>query len=187
MSRVDVHRFGIGAARNRRRVAGLTLVEVMCAVALLLVLATIAMPLARNTVQRHKEAELRRDLNVICAAIDRYHQYAITGAIKPWDPDWEGYPPDLETLVEGVEITGTATGGRQKVVKILREIPVDPLTGERTWGLRSYQMDPDTKGWDQKNVWDVYSLSSGTALDGTSYSDWGCEDTSPGEPGFRLW
>src|SRR5438093_11537541 len=120
MSRVDVHRFGIGAARNRRRVAGLTLVEVMCAVALLLILATIAMPLARNTVQRHKEAELRRDLNVICAAIDRCHQYASTGAIKPWDPDWQAYPPDLETRVERVEITGTATGGRRWVGDVIR-------------------------------------------------------------------
>jgi len=169
-----------------RELRGMTLVEVVCAIAVLLILVTLAMPLARNAVQRRKEAELHHAMRIMCTAIDRYHRYALSGIIKPWDPDWEGYPPDLETLVEGVELIGTGSGARPKVEKFLREIPMDPMTGERTWGLRSYQMDSDDDGWDGKNVYDVYSLATGTALDGTLYSEWGCEDTSPLEPGFQI-
>jgi general secretion pathway protein G len=174
------------APRSRSRLSGkggVTLVEVVCAMAVLIILTTLAMPLARNAMQRRKEAELHRALNVMCAAIDRYHRYALNGAIKPWDPEWEGYPPDLETLVEGVEVAGQT--GKQRTEKLLREVPEDPLTGERTWGLRSYQNEPD-EGWDGKNVYDVYSLSQGTALDGTNYNEWGCEDVSHNEPGFSL-
>ena len=152
-------------------------------IAVLMILGTMAMPLARNAVKRHREAELRRDLNVMCAAIDRYHRYAMRGAIEPWDPDWEFYPPDLDTLVEGVELNSSS--GKPRTEKFLREIPLDPMTGDRTWGMRSYQQDPEETTWDAKNIWDVFSLSPGTALDGSAYSEWGCEDTSPNEPGIN--
>jgi len=150
---------------------GLTLVEVVCAIALLAILATIAMPLGRNAAVRRREAELRVSLATMRRAIDRYHQLASTGAIQPWDPDWEYYPPDLETLVEGIEVS-SPQAGQVKVEKFLRDIPIDPMTGERDWSLRSYQMDPDDTSWDGKNVFDVRSLSTGVALDGTLYSDW---------------
>ena len=166
--------------------AGFTLVEMICTIAVLAILATVAMPLAQNAVQRRKEVELHRDLEVMCAGINRYHQYALAGAIPSWDPDWNYYPPDLDSLVEGIELNA-AQSGKTQVEAFLREIPVDPLTGERSWGYRSYQMDPDDTTWDGANVFDVYSLSAGTALDGTEYSTWGCEGTTIGSiPGNIL-
>jgi general secretion pathway protein G len=166
--------------RERRNTdSGFTLVEMICTIAVLAILATVAMPLARNAVQRSKEAELRRDLEVMCAGINRYHQYAMAGAIPAWDPDWDYYPPDLDSLVEGIELNA-AQSGKTQVQQFLREIPVDPLTGDRTWGYRSYQMESDDTTWDGANVFDVYSLSTGTALDGSSYSTWGCEGNTIG-------
>ncbi len=150
---------------------GLSLVEMAAALAVLAILTTVAMPLGRNLLIRQRETELRHALTIMRAAIDRYHQAALVGAIKPWDPDWQQYPPDLETLVEGVELTA-AESGRTRVEHYLREIPVDPMTGTPDWILRSYQMDADDTAWDGQNVFDVRSSSTGTALDGTNYSDW---------------
>jgi general secretion pathway protein G len=155
----------------KRNSRGLTLVEMVAAIAVLAILTTVAMPLGRNAMIRKREAELRRDLSLMRAAIDRYHYAALLGAIKPWDPDWQQYPPDLETLVEGVETTA-AEAGRTRVEKFLREIPVDPMTGEADWVLRSYQNEPDDTAWDGENLFDVRSASPGIALDGTNYSDW---------------
>jgi general secretion pathway protein G len=161
----------ISRAPSGRAGRGITLVEVITAMLVLAVLALMAMPLGKNALQRRKEWELRRALSVMRNAIDRYHEFAVVGRIQPWDPDWEFYPPDLETLVEGVEVAGTQ-GGEPRVERFLREIPEDPMTGERAWGLRSYQMDPDETSWDGANLYDVYSLAPGIGLNEMPYSEW---------------
>jgi len=144
--------------------AGLTLVELIIVVAILSVLATAALPIARFTVRREKERELRRDLWQIRAAIDRYKDAADKGAFQI-KADSMGYPPDLETMVNGVDVQG-------KKVRFLRSIPVDPMTGSNEWALRSNQDDPDSDSFGGQNVFDVHSKSTGTALDGTKYSTW---------------
>jgi general secretion pathway protein G len=144
--------------------AGLTLVELIIVVAILSVLASAAFPIARFTVRREKERELRRDLWQIRAAIDRYKDAADKGAFQI-KADSLGYPPDLETLVNGVDVQG-------KKVRFLRSVPVDPMTGSTEWGLRSNQDDPDSDSFGGQNVFDVHSKSTGTALDGTKYSTW---------------
>ena len=138
---------------------------------ILLILASAIQPLARVTIQRQKESELRRDLRDLREAIDGYYDLVATNqvpatALKPGN---EGYPPDLETLVEGVPINNDASGRK---VKFLRRIPVDPMTGEAEWALRSYQDKPDATRWGGQNVYDVRSMSGGTGLDGTKYSAW---------------
>ncbi len=154
--------------RIRRKIAaGFTLVELIAALTIMLVLTAVALPLARVQVQRRREAELRRSLRDIRQAIDRYKDFADRGMI-PTNADSFGYPPDLETLVKGVPLKGAATAK----YKFLRRIPADPFTGETTWGQRAMQDDPDSKGWGGGNVFDVYSKSYGTALDGTKYEDW---------------
>lgn len=144
--------------------AGLSLVELIVTVAILAILASAAVPLARFRAQREKERELRYDLWQMRAAIDRYKDDAdqMKFQIKL---DSFGYPPDLDTLVNGVDEQG-------KKVKFLRRIPVDPMTGQADWGLRSMQDDADSDSWGGQNVFDVHSKSQGTALDGTKYSDW---------------
>ncbi|HEY8535774.1 MAG TPA: type II secretion system protein [Vicinamibacterales bacterium] len=156
----------------RSRAHGFTYVELLVVVALVSILAAAVMPLAKVTVQRAKEAELRRALREIRTAIDRYKDAVDQGQIPATRvrPGSEGYPPDLETLVNGVEAAGEATSGRK--LKFLRRIPIDPMTGEANWGLRSYEDRPDSKTWGGQNVYDVYSRSEGTALDGTKYQDW---------------
>lgn len=144
--------------------AGLTLVELIIVVAILSILATAAVPIARFQVRREKERELRRDLWEMRAAIDHYKDAADKGAFQV-KADSLGYPPDLQTLVDGVEVQG-------KKVRFLRKIPVDPMTNNAEWGTRSNQDDPDTDSTDGSNVFDVYSKSQGTALDGTKYSTW---------------
>lgn len=144
--------------------AGLTLVELIVVVAILSVLATAAVPIARFQVKREKERELRRDLWEIRAAIDRYKDAADKGAFQV-KADSLGYPPDLETMVKGVDVQG-------KKVRFLRRIPVDPMTGTAEWGMRSNQDDPDSDSFGGQNVFDVYSKSQATALDGTKYSTW---------------
>ncbi len=119
----------------------------------------------RITIVRSREAELRRDLREMRNAIDRYKDMADMMAFQT-AVDSNGYPPDLDTLVKGVTIAGN------KHVRFLRRIPVDPMTGQREWGMRSIQDDPDSTSWGGDNVFDVYSKSQGTALDGTKYSDW---------------
>jgi general secretion pathway protein G len=154
-------------AGSRFAEAGMTLIELILACAILLILATVAVPLARVTVIRHKEESLRYDLRQMRDAIDRYKDDADKNLIQV-QAGTEGYPPDLETLVNGVQLTGA----QDKHVHYLREIPTDPMTGDKDWGLRSVQDDPDTTSWGGDDVFDVYSRSTGTALDGTKYSDW---------------
>ena len=151
--------------RIRSRQAGLTLLEMIIACTILLVLASAAEPMIRITIVRSREAELRRDLREMKNAIDRYKDMADTLAFQT-ELTSNGYPPDLETLVKGVTIAGN------KHVRFLRRIPVDPMTGTRDWGLRSIQDDPDSNSWGGGNVFDVYSKSDRTALDGTKYSEW---------------
>jgi general secretion pathway protein G len=159
-------RRGVGV-RTLRRDAGLTLMELVISCAILLVLATVALPLARNTVKRRKELELRYDLRQMRDAIDRYKDAADAGKIKV-AAGTEGYPPDLDSLVKPQQLTGAP----DKRVRFLREIPTDPMTKSKDWGMRSVQDDPDSSSWGGSNVFDVFSKSSGTALDGTKYSDW---------------
>ena len=144
--------------------AGLTLVELIITVAILGILAAMALPVARFTVKRQKERELRRDLWEMRDAIDRYKDTADRGGIQI-KIDTLGYPPDLQTLVDGVDV-------QEKKVRFLRRIPVDPFTGQADWGMRSNQDDPDSDSWGGQNVFDVFSKSQGTALDGTKYSTW---------------
>lgn len=143
---------------------GLTLVELIVAAAILAILASAAIPVARFQMKRQKERELRYYLWTMRDAIDKYKDAADKGAIQT-KVDSQNYPPDLETLVNGVDIQG-------KKVKFLRHIPVDPMTGNAEWGLRSMQDDPKSDSYGGQSVFDVYSKSQGTALDGTKYSDW---------------
>jgi len=149
---------------RRRTERGLTLVELLVTVAILSILASAAVPIARFKVKRDKERELRRDLWEMRDAIDHYKDAADKGAIQV-KLESQNYPPDLETLVNGVDIQG-------KKVKFLRRIPVDPMTGRPEWGLHSMQDDPQSDSYGGQSVFDVYSKSTSTALDGTRYSDW---------------
>jgi general secretion pathway protein G len=146
------------------RQAGLTLVELIVTVAILAILATAAVPLARFRVQREKERELRYDLWQMRDAIDRYKDAADKHAFQI-KLDSQGYPPDLDTLVKGVDAQG-------KKLRFLRRIPVDPMTGKAEWTLRSMQDEPNSDSWGGQNVFDVASKSQATAMDGTKYSDW---------------
>jgi general secretion pathway protein G len=154
--------------RERRGAGrGFTFVELIAAITILLILTSAALPLARVQVQREREVELRRALRDMRQAIDRYKDFADRGMI-PTKADTFGYPPDLETLVKGVELKGTATAR----YKFLRRIPIDPMTGSADWGMRSMQDDPDSRSWGGQDVFDVFSKSQGIALDGTYYADW---------------
>lgn len=146
---------------------GFTLIELIAAITILLILTTMALPLARVQVQRAHETELHQALRELRQAIDRYKDYSDRGMI-PMKAESYGYPPDLETLVKGVPLKGAATAK----YKFLRRVPVDPMTGSTEWGLRSMQDDPDSRSWSGNNVFDVYSKGTGTALDGTKYADW---------------
>lgn len=150
--------------RDRAGERGLTLVELIVTVAILSILATAAVPIARFQVKREKEQILRYDLWQMRKAIDAYKDAADRHAFMT-KIDTYNYPPDLQTLVDGVDVQG-------KKLKFLRRIPVDPMTGNDDWGLRSMQDDPDSDSWGGQNVFDVYSKSDGTALDGTKYKDW---------------
>jgi general secretion pathway protein G len=147
----------------------MTLLELIIACAILLILSSAALPVARFTVVRQREKELRLDLREMRNAIDRYKDLADRNMIRT-ELGSEGYPPDLQTLVKGVAIGGTGAAGKN--IRFLRRIPVDPITGNAEWGLRAVQDDPDSTSWGGKNIFDVYSKSTGTALDGTKYSDW---------------
>lgn len=155
-------RYPIRTRRPRER--GLTLVELIITCFILSILASAAIPVARFEYKRQKERELHRDLWMLRDAIDRYKDAADRGAFQT-KVDSQNYPPDLDTLVNGVEVQG-------KKLKFLRRIPVDPMTGKAEWGERSMQDDPDSDSWGGQNVFDVYSKSDGTALDGTKYKDW---------------
>jgi general secretion pathway protein G len=144
--------------------SGFTLVELVIATTLLLILTSMALPLARVVIKREKERDLRRALWAMRDAIDRYKDAADRGAFQI-KVGSEGYPPDLQTLVDGVDVGG-------KKLKFLRRIPIDPMTGNTEWGMRSMQDDPDSDSWGGDNVFDVFTKSQGTALDDTHYKDW---------------
>jgi len=146
-----------------RRQHGFTLIELIVATAILAILVGMAVPMAKNAVNRERERELRQDLWMMRDAIDRYKDAAERGAFQI-KVGSEGYPPDLDTLVTGVDVAG-------KKLKFLRKIPVDPIT-KQEWGMRSMQDDKDSDSWGGQNVFDVYSKSDKTALDGTKYKDW---------------
>lgn len=150
---------------------GFTFIELLVVTTLLLILASAVMPLAKVTMQRQREAELRRALREMRTAIDKYKDAVDNGLISNLDVKVgsEGYPPDLETLVEGVSVANDATGRK---LKFLRRIPLDPLTNSTDWGLRAYGDKPDSTSWGGGNVYDVYSKADGTGLDGTKYKDW---------------
>lgn len=186
---------------NRRKSdAGLTLLELIFTIGILLVLSTAAIPVFQLTVQHRKEAELRYDLREMRNAIDRYKDDADKNLIRT-EVGSENYPPDLQTLVDGVTISAgnggigvsaaavasasqlspsqsifSAAGGAlsdmPSKVRYLRKVPVDPMTGKADWGMRSVQDDPGSTSWSGHNVFDVYTQSAGTATDGTKYSDW---------------
>ena len=149
---------------RRRRERGLTLVELIVTIAILAILAGAAAPVTMMAVKRDRERVLRHDLWEMRDAIDRYKDAADRGAFQI-KVDSNGYPPDLETLVDGLDIQG-------KKVRFLRRIPVDPMTGKAEWGYRSMQDDPTSDSYGGQSVFDVHSKSQGTALDGTKYSDW---------------
>ena len=147
----------------------MTLLELIIACTILLILASMALPIARFTVIRQREKELRLDLRDMRNAIDKYKDMADQQKIRV-EVGSEGYPPDLDTLVKGVAMGGGGAGGKN--IRFLRRVPVDPMTGRAEWSMRSVQDDPDSTSWGGNNVFDVYSKSTGTALDGTKYSDW---------------
>jgi general secretion pathway protein G len=152
--------------------SGMTLLELIIACSILAILATMALPVARWTAYRERERELKRDLRQMREAIDRYKDLADRGLIRV-DALSGGYPPDLETLVKGVALAGAASGGAQgKKIRFLRSVPIDPMTQQADWGLRSVEDDSDSTNWGGKDVFDVYSKSTGLAMDGTKYSDW---------------
>jgi general secretion pathway protein G len=184
-----------------RRSRGFTLVEITVTLALMALLAAVIMPITKTVVKREREIELRQNLRLIREALDAYKKLADEKQIEV-EEDSEGYPPDLETLVEGVEVKAGAGGGagttaaatvspgspsslsstagksgpadssEPKIVKFLRRIPRDPMTDSQDWGLRSYQDESDSQVWGGENVYDVYTRSNATALDGTKYQDW---------------
>jgi general secretion pathway protein G len=149
---------------NANKQRGLTLIELIIATTILLILSGMAVPLARVTIKRQREKELRAALWQLRDGIDRYNDAASQNKFQT-KVGSEGYPPDLETLVNGVDVAG-------KKLKFMRRIPIDPMTGGIEWGLRSMQDDPTSDSWDGNNVFDVYTKSTGTALDGTKYKDW---------------
>ena len=143
---------------------GFTMVELLVAMTILMILTAAATPVVRIVIQRNKERELRRDLWQLRDAIDRYKDAADRGSFQV-KVDSQGYPPDLETLVKGVDTNG-------KKMRFLRRIPIDPMTGKDEWGLRSMQDDPDSDSWGGQSVFDIYTKSEGTGLDGTKYKTW---------------
>lgn len=149
--------------------AGLTLLELIVSCAILSLLASMAIPIARFTALRERENMLRYDLRYMRDAIDQYKDLADHGKIRV-DATTGGYPPNLEILVKGVPLTSATGGG--KTIHFLRKIPIDPITRKADWGLRSTEDDPDSTSWGGQNVFDVYSNSQGTALNGTKYSGW---------------
>lgn len=147
-----------------RRQRGFTLIELIVATTILIILTGMAVPIVRVSVQRERERELHQALWTLRDAIDRYKDAADRGSFQT-KVGSENYPPDLDTLVKGVDVAG-------KKLKFLRKVPIDPMTGKNEWGLRSMQDDPDSDSWGEQNVFDVYTKSQGTALDSTKYKDW---------------
>jgi general secretion pathway protein G len=155
----------------RKRESGFSYIELLVAATVLLILASAVIPLARWDQKRRDEVRLKMTLEMMRNAIDQYKKYADEGLIIQEDVEQMGYPRDLEELVEGVPI-GDPHSPDSETIKFLRTIPVDPMTGEAEWGLRSYQDDWDSENWGGENIYDVYSLSRGMALDGSYYAEW---------------
>jgi general secretion pathway protein G len=164
-------RGGNGPGYLRRGEGGYTFIELIIVTAILAILASAVMPLAQVTSQRQREVELRAALRQMRTAIDRFKDAVDQGRIAQTElsPGSEGYPPDLQTLVDGVPLQNDQSGA---MLKFLRRVPVDPMTNSTDWGLRSYQDKPDSASWGRQNVFDVYTKSEATALDGTKYKDW---------------
>jgi general secretion pathway protein G len=159
--------------RRRKSQAGLTLVELIVAFSILLILTTMAVPMARYQVRREREKELRNDLREMHTAIDKYKDLCDQGKIQAGDPEAYCYPVTLEILVEGVKLNNTISGnGQSGKLKFLRRIPKDPMTGDTEWGKRSMQDEPTSDSWGGQNVFDVYSKTIDKASDGKSYSEW---------------
>jgi general secretion pathway protein G len=151
--------------KSRKR--GFTLIELMITVLVISVLVGLAVPLARNTIKREKEIELHTALREVRTAIDKYKDASDKGLIMV-KVDTEGYPENLQVLVDGVQLVGQV----DKKLKLLRRIPKDPMTNSTEWGQRSYQDDPTSSSWGGQNVFDIFTKSEGTALDGSKYKDW---------------
>jgi general secretion pathway protein G len=147
-----------------RQPRGFTLVELIVASAILVILTGMAVPLVRLSIQRERERELRYDLWMMRDAIDRYKDAADRGSFQT-KVGSENYPPDFDTLVNGIDVSG-------KKLRFLRRIPTDPMTGQAEWGMRSVQDDPTSESWGGQNIFDVYSKSQAEAMDGTKYKDW---------------
>ena len=147
--------------------SGVTLIELVSAMAIIAILMTGVLPLSQMAYQRSKEIELRQNLRVIRTAIDAYKKMVDEGKIEK-KADESGYPKTLESLVEGVVLKGPVP----KRVKFLRRIPGDPMTEDHVWRLRSFEDDYDSEIWGGEDVYDVYSSSDGAAMDGTKYKDW---------------
>jgi general secretion pathway protein G len=150
---------------------GYSFVELVVATFVMMILASAALPLARVSMKRQRETELRRDLREMRTAIDKFKDYADRNQIAPSELPFggDGYPISLDQLVQGVTLANDASG---KKLRLLRRIPIDPMTGTTDWGLRSYIDKPDATSWGGQNVFDVYSKAPGKALDGTKYRDW---------------
>lgn len=170
----------------RHRASGLTFVEMLLVLSLMGILAGIAVPYIHHRYRLQQELELRRALQMMRGAIDQYHKYAVSGQIEPPDVVWNGFPKDLQELVDGVDVkspSGPSGPGEsgvgqsqigEKVVKVhfLRTIPVDPITGERDWDCRGYEDDAEERSSSCDDLFDVFSRSDRQALDGTYYKDW---------------
>jgi len=163
MKRAPAFRRNMGGNVSKKA-GGFTLIELIVATTILIILTGMAVPLAQVTIKRERERELRTALWTLRDAIDRYKDAADRGSFQT-KVDSNNYPPDLDTLVKGVDVAG-------KKLKFLRRVPVDPMTGKDEWGLRSMQDDPTSDSWGEQNIFDVYSKSQSTGLDGTKYKDW---------------
>jgi general secretion pathway protein G len=154
---------------RRNSCRGMTLIELIVAFTILLVLTSMAVPVARTNVRRLKERQLREAEREIRTAIDKYKDMADSGKLGIQKQDSYGYPESLDALVDGVKGSGQAADTK---LKFLRRIPLDPMTNKREWGLRSMQDDPKSNGWGGQNVFNIYTKSDDKAADGTPYADW---------------
>lgn len=150
---------------------GFSFIELVVATAVMMILASAALPLARVSIKRQREKELRDTLRQVRSAIDKFKDYADNGRIAATELQYgsDNYPVSLQQLVDGVTLANDASGAK---MKFLRRIPIDPITGNADWGLRSYEDKPDATTWGGQNVYDIYSKASGKGLDGTKYRDW---------------
>jgi general secretion pathway protein G len=155
----------------RKSSSGFTFIELVVTTAVIMILASAALPLARVSIKRQREADLRRTLRDVRTAIDKFKDDADRGLIAPTELQFgsENYPSSLDQLIEGVSRANDATGRK---MKYLRRIPMDAITGKAEWGMRSFQDGPTSTAWGGQNLYDIYSKAEGKALDGTKYKDW---------------